>query len=252
MAVESIPVALERGCLAAQLQPIQPVVRLLDADQAGNKLLDCHHDGSRFLRWFTRSHRAFPLGVAVSHAPWDRDRGERGRHTKPSDRAALRRTNATHRTAAVGFGENQLLSRTVVRHFLVAVRHCLPGSVRKFPRVLAGRAHTLQLFVFVYAAQTKNTSLHVDRGISGCRTATDWLGCGTRAAGTGGMGTLRDRFFLAVSALHGHRLDVSRRLCARGISRAARRRDQRAFCDLAEFCDFTGSHTTWLVFLGDR
>src|SRR4029077_18317273 len=100
----------------------------------------------------------------------------------------------------------------------------------------------------------KNTAVHFDWRFSGGRPSTDWLGRGARAAGPRSLVALRHGLPLAIPALHGHRLDVSRRLCPRGISGFAIGRAERLFCDLAERGSFAvpdptdfGSDDRWRI-----
>ena len=94
-----------------------------------------------------------------------------------------------------------------------------PGRWRQ---VLA--AATLLGYLLLYTPlKRRSAPLHRDWCVSRRRSAADWLGCGARKSGLGRVGALCDCVPLAVSTLHGHRMDVSGRLRSRRISGAASR-----------------------------
>ena len=81
---------------------------------------------------------------------------------------------------------------------------------------------TRVLYLGVYTPLKTRTTLATAVGRDPrCVASADWLGCGAWFAFAGRMGALCNSVFLAISALHGHRLDVSRRLCPRGNPHAA-------------------------------
>ena len=90
--------------------------------------------------------------------------------------------------------------------------------------------------LYLGALHTSENSHYMGDGdwrVSRCTASADWLGGCARLAFGGGVGAVRDSLPLAISALHGDRLDVSRRLRARGNQNAAGgrsvgRRDIRA------------------------
>src|SRR5262249_61797979 len=62
---------------------------------------------------------------------------------------------------------------------------------------------------------------HVCRRISRCDSADDWLGCGERFARSWSLAAVRDFVLVAVPTFSRDRVDVSRRLRARGDPDAA-------------------------------
>ena len=70
--------------------------------------------------------------------------------------------------------------------------------------------------VLVHAAETKNPIVRSRRCFSRCHAAADWVGCGSWSLRYRGGLAVRHALPLAVSPLHGNRLDVSRRLCRAG------------------------------------
>ncbi len=81
---------------------------------------------------------------------------------------------------------------------------------------------TLVSYLFVYTPLgPPPAALHASWSIPGSHAGLDRLYRGNRETRRPGVAALCDRLPLAVSALHGDRLDVSRRLRPRGISSAS-------------------------------
>src|SRR5208283_1957467 len=92
----------------------------------------------------------------------------------------------------------------------------------RFSPMPARRVHLPQLFVGLYAAEEAHRVVYVYRCDSWRDSADDRLDRGHRKAGHARVAALRHPFFLAISALPRHRLDVSGGLCARGHPYVAR------------------------------
>src|SRR5262249_27256914 len=73
-------------------------------------------------------------------------------------------------------------------------------------------SHVIVLSVFVHSAQAKHASVHAGRRISRGHASLNRVSRGIRQAEFASMDTLRNSLSLAVSALHGDRLDVPRGL----------------------------------------
>ncbi len=138
---------------------------------------------------------------------------------------------------------NQFLERSFDAQMRRTARRPLASGRLKASHVLwFGISLSLAGTIFVHATQTKNSIVYFDRSISGCRAPAHWMGCGARAAGLGSLDALCRGFPLAIPALHGHSVDVSRRLRPRGISCFTFGRAARSLGEMAELSCFTGAY----------
>ncbi len=85
------------------------------------------------------------------------------------------------------------------------------------------------LLISVYAAQTHHAALYSRRRLAGSYAPAHRLGRGIGEIEPGGIHTLRNAVPLAISSLHGHRMDVSRRLRPGRLPDSARRRAEALF-----------------------
>ncbi len=95
---------------------------------------------------------------------------------EPADRVAVRCANAPNRAAAARLGTNCSFACFVVRSFVVRFWCRVSCHFDERPCVFAGRTHSPQLLVFVYAAKTDHSSMYPGRRDPGRRTTVDRLG----------------------------------------------------------------------------
>src|ERR1700722_12729548 len=107
--------------------------------------------------------------------------------------------------------------------------------------MFAGDSHACDLSFHLHAAQTSYAAVHSRWSISWRYASADRLGCCARQTRSGSLGALWNSFSLAIPALYGDCLDVSRRLRSRRIFSFAVERAARPLCDLAIFRRLTGS-----------
>src|SRR5579875_115436 len=79
----------------------------------------------------------------------------------------------------------------------------------------------------LHAAETAYTLEHADWCGARCVAAVNWLVCGARRMDARGRRAVSDSVSLADTALFGHCLDVSGRICACGPAHVARSRSRR-------------------------
>ena len=90
-------------------------------------------------------------------------------------------------------------------------------------------------YLFVYTPLKRRTpAVHSDRSAPGRDASSHWMGCRIRKSDPGGMDTVRLAFPLATSSLHGHRMDVPRRLCPRRLYGSPGREAKRQCHGLAK------------------
>jgi protoheme IX farnesyltransferase len=103
-------------------------------------------------------------------------------------------------------------------------------------------AATLLSYLFLYTPLKRRSPLCTAIGaIPGAVSTVDWLGGGARKSGLGRVGPLCDCVPVAVSTLHGHRMDVSRRLRPRRLRRAPSRPRKGPFRGIANALATPGS-----------
>lgn len=119
--------------------------------------------------------------------------------------------------------------------------HCVSGAFNKRFGFTAGNLHPFELSVSVYAAQAKDSTLHHDRRSARRDASADWLGCSFWISRCASVGTFRNCFPLAVSALHGHRVDGPRRLCACWVSCIAAWLHENLLRGVAHFASCSGA-----------
>ena len=101
-------------------------------------------------------------------------------------------------------------------------RHNLAGPRRKRSRRIYRARHQRLVSRRLHSAQDAHNARNRRRRHSWRAAAADRVGRCARLALCRRLGSLRDFILLAVPALHGHRLDVSRRLRPRRNSRCSR------------------------------
>ena len=114
---------------------------------------------------------------------------------------------------------------------------------------------TLISYNVIYTPMKRRSQLATLVGaVPGSAAADDRMGRRYRRAHARSLGTLRDRVRLADSALHGHRVALSRRLRTRRFSAAARRRAGRQEHGTARgaVCAGAGSGQPGAVFPSDE
>src|SRR6185503_19401388 len=154
---------------------------------------------------------------------------------------AFRCANAANGASAARIAKNRAISRLVVWNIALRYWRHLLGCYNQCARVLAFDPYSAGLSVLIHATETENPSVHVDRRASGCHAAADQLGRRLRTPRRQCLAAFCNRIPLAVSALHGHRLDVSRRLCACRLRRATWRQVQGSLCRLANLTSILGT-----------
>ena len=106
-------------------------------------------------------------------------------------------------------------------------RHALPRTGRQLADRGARRIHADELHLHLHAAETGLDDLHAHRRDPRRDSAADGMDRRDRLLGAGGWIIFAHPLFLAASALHGHQLDVSRRLRPRRFRHAGRARRRR-------------------------
>jgi len=119
-----------------------------------------------------------------------------------------------------------------VRNLTLGYWRYLLGCYDQCSRVLAVDLHSVGLSVLIHAAETENASVYVDWCASGCHAAADRLGRRLRTPRRRCLAAFCRRISLAVSALHGDRLDLSRGLCACRLPRITCWEVQGSLCRL--------------------